>query len=185
MHERDRADIVQPHLLRQRHARGLIRVDADDENVGLLGGELQEPEMPGVDDVEVAGDERHALVRVGRGANQIADMVTVGGVDQLVQGSGLRQIEAAKAPKNHAVLPVTESSVVLNARGPKIAAASRNPANHLDSANIAEIVESWLIEFKKICGMLLAGASKVIRVRSDRSPVGERDGRNGCDEDER
>jgi hypothetical protein len=44
----------------------------------------------------------------------------MGDVDQLVQGSGLRQIttamvEATKAAKNRAVLPVTESSVVLNA----------------------------------------------------------------------
>jgi hypothetical protein len=42
----------------------------------------------------------------------------MGGVDQLVQGSGLREIEttmveATKAAKNRAVLPVTESSVVL------------------------------------------------------------------------
>lgn len=75
--------------------------------------------MSGVDDVEVAGDKRNRLVRFGRRANHIADVVTIGGVDQLVQGSGLRQIEAARAPKNHAVLPVTESSVVLNARGPQ------------------------------------------------------------------
>jgi hypothetical protein len=46
-------------------------------------------------------------------------VVAVGSVDQLVQGSGLRQIEA--------VLPATESSVVLKKRVPKIAAASRMP----------------------------------------------------------
>ena len=62
--------------------------------------------MSGVDDVEIAGDEGNGLARVGRGANHTADMVAIGRVDQLVQGSGLRQIEA--------VLPVTESSVVLN-----------------------------------------------------------------------
>jgi hypothetical protein len=45
-------------------------------------------------------------------------MIALHGVDQLVQGSGLRRIEsteveATKATENRAMLPATESSVVV------------------------------------------------------------------------
>ena len=63
VHEGDRSDIVQPHILPQRHAGRGVRVDADDEDLGLLGGEFQEPEMPGVYDIEISGHKRNALTR--------------------------------------------------------------------------------------------------------------------------
>ena len=68
----DRAHILQPHLLRHRDARRVIGIDADDEQIGLLGGEFQQPEVSGMDDIEIAGDEGDAVGRAAGNAQRMA-----------------------------------------------------------------------------------------------------------------
>src|SRR5205085_6499252 len=70
--ERNGAYILETHLLSKRDAWRHIRIDADHEDVGLFGREFQEPQMPRMDYVEVAGDERDGLVRAARGADRQA-----------------------------------------------------------------------------------------------------------------
>ena len=64
------------HTLSSRMSCGTVTpgahvgVDADDENVGLLGREFQQPEMAGMDDVEIAGDESDAFAGPGLRADR-------------------------------------------------------------------------------------------------------------------
>ena len=83
VHEGDRSDIVQPHILPQRHAGRGVRVYADDEDIGLLGREFQEPQMPGVHDIEIPGHKRNALTGFARIPDRLAGLKRFG---QLVQG---------------------------------------------------------------------------------------------------
>ena len=39
-----------------------VGIDADDEDIGLLGRKFQQPQMPGMNNVKVAGDKRYAFV---------------------------------------------------------------------------------------------------------------------------
>ncbi len=74
-------------------------IDADDENIGLFRRKLQKPQMSGMDDVEVAGDERDGLVRAAGSANLLAHDIGVRSVDQLVQGSPFSPISFASEPR--------------------------------------------------------------------------------------
>ena len=65
--EADRVDAFEPQIVRQHPVVARIGDDADDENVAAFGGEFQQPQMAGMDDVEIAGDEHDRAVRPGLG----------------------------------------------------------------------------------------------------------------------
>src|SRR5262249_50375085 len=60
--EPDRAHILQADVLGQRHAGRIVGIDADHETIRLLRRKPQQPQMSGMDDVEIARDERNRLV---------------------------------------------------------------------------------------------------------------------------
>ena len=43
-------------------AGNIIVIDPDDQQIAAFRGEVQQPQVAGVDNVEIAGDERHAGV---------------------------------------------------------------------------------------------------------------------------
>jgi hypothetical protein len=53
----DRSHAFDAHVLGNRYAGGAIGIDADDQNIGLLGRKPQQPEVTGMNDVEIARDE--------------------------------------------------------------------------------------------------------------------------------
>ena len=53
--------------------------------------------MPRMNNVEVAGDERDALIRAGWGADHLDYAVVLRGFNQVVQGTKLRLVFPARA----------------------------------------------------------------------------------------
>jgi hypothetical protein len=87
MHKRDRAHVLDPHLLRERYAGRSVWIDPDDKDVGLLGGEFEKPEMPGMHDIEIAGNESNRLAGLTRCADCLTDLIRVRYIDQVLQKS--------------------------------------------------------------------------------------------------
>jgi hypothetical protein len=81
------------------HAWRGIGIDPDDENIGLFRRKLQKPEMAGMDNVEVAGNERDGLIRAAGSANLPARGITMRKFDHMVQGSCLRPSRRPESPR--------------------------------------------------------------------------------------